>query len=129
MGGAMPYKSDFKMCDGYIRIDVEGERIPGHIAEDSGAVMEQTMELIAKTGVTDCLLVLNLAGALSPIDAFDIVAISEEVGWKRDFRVAMVDLNAESAEDTHFTEVVASNRAFPVRVFDNEDDALLWLKQ
>ncbi len=87
------------------------------------------MAVIAKTGITDCLLVLNLKGPLSPMDSFDIVATSEEIGWQRHFRVAMVDCNTESAEDTHFTEVVASNRAFPVRVFDNEEDALAWLRQ
>ena len=74
-----------------------------------------------------CLLVLNLSGPLSPMDAFDIVSTSEEIGSQRQFRVAMVDQNTESAEDTHFTEIVAGNRAFPVRVFDNEQDALDWL--
>lgn len=125
----MPYNSDIQVCDGYIRIDVSGERVPGHIASDSGNVMEQTMDAIAKTGVTDCLLVLNLTGPLSPMDAFDIVSMSEEVGWKRNFRVAMVDRQPNPESDVQFTETVASNRAYPVRVFENEEDALEWLKQ
>ena len=125
----MPYKSDIQVCDGYIRIDVAGERVPGHIASDSGAVIEQTMDAIAKSGITRCLLILNLTGPLSPMDAFDIVSISEEVGWQRQFRVAMVDRNPNPESDVQFTELVASNRAYPVRVFDNEEDALDWLQQ
>jgi len=123
----MSYESKFEVLDNYIRIEVFGERIPGNVAPDSGEVMEQTMQVIEKTGITSCLLILNLSGGLSPMDAFDIVAISEDVGWQRNFRVAMVELNAAALEDTHFTEIVAGNRAYPVRVFDNEDDAKHWL--
>lgn len=123
----MSYVTDFQVLDDHIRIEVTGERVPGNVAPDSGEVIEKTMQVIEKTGITNCLLILNLTGALSPMDAFDIVAISEEVGWKRNFKVAMVERNAAALEDTHFTEIVAGNRAYPVRVFDNEDDARDWL--
>ncbi len=125
----MPYQSNIQVCDGFIRIAVQGERVPGHVALDSCAVMEQTMEVIAQSGITDCLLILNLTGPLSPMDAFDVVSISEEVGWKRHFRVAIIDCNADSAADVQFTEIVANNRAFPVRVFESEGEALEWLRQ
>ena len=123
----MSYQTQFEVLDDYIRIEVSGERIPGDVGADSGEVVEKTMQVIEKTGITNCLLVLNLSGGLSPMDAFDIVAVSEEVGWQRNFRVAMVERNAAALEDTHFTEIVAGNRAFPVRVFDNEEDGLDWL--
>jgi hypothetical protein len=61
------------------------------------------------------------------MDSFDLVSISEEVGWKRDFHVAIVDLNSDTLEDARFTEVVAANRAYPIRVFDNEEDGKDWL--
>jgi hypothetical protein len=123
----MSYESDIQVLEGLVRIEVSGERIPGDVALDSGEVMEKTMQVIEKTGITNCLVILNLTGPLSPMDSFDIVSISEEVGWQRNFRVAMVDRNTASIQDTQFTEVVAGNRAFPVRVFDNEDDARDWL--
>jgi hypothetical protein len=125
----MPYQCNIEVGEEFLRIVVEGERVPGNIAMDSGAVLEQTLEVIAKTGITDCLLILKLTGPLSPMDAFDVVSMSEEVGWKRHFRVAMVDCGADSSADVQFTEIVASNRAFPVRVFEREDEALEWLQQ
>jgi hypothetical protein len=125
----MPYQSDIQVCDGLIRIAVSGERVPGHVARDSTEVMEKTMDAIASSGITDCLLMLNLTGPLSPMDAFDVVSVSEEVGWKRHFRVAIVDCNASSSADVQFTELVASNRAFPVRVFESEGEAMEWLRQ
>lgn len=125
----MPYQTDIQVGDGYIRIAVSGERVPGQVAQDSAEVMEKTMEAIATSGITDCLLMLNLTGPLSPMDAFDVVSVSEEVGWKRHFRVAMVDCSSGSTADVQFTELVASNRAFPVRVFETEGEALEWLRQ
>lgn len=129
MGTRMPYQSDIQVCDGFIRIAVAGERVPGRVAADSSMVMQQTMEAIAESGLTDCLLMLSLTGPLSPMDAFDVVSISEEVGWKRHYRVAMVNCNPEASADVQFTEIVAGNRAFPVRVFESEDEAMEWLRR
>lgn len=123
----MPYDAEYQVLADHIRIDVSGERIPGAVALDSSVVMEKTMELIRETGINNCLLILNLTGPLSAMDSFDLVSISEDVGWKRDFRVALVNVHAESLADAQFTEVVASNRAYPIRVFDNEEDAKDWL--
>jgi len=123
----MSYDADYQVLDDHIRIEVSGERIPGNVAIDSSVVMEKTMELIQKSGIRNCLILLDLTGPLSAMDSFDIVSISEEVGWKRDYRVALVNLHAETLEDAQFTEVVASNRAYPIRVFDNEEDAKDWL--
>ena len=123
----MPYESVFQVHDDHIRIEISGERIPGNVSADTGEVVRKTMGVIAETGIKNCLIILDLTGPLSPMDAFDIVAASEAVGWQRQFRAAMVDRNAATAEDTHFTEIVAGNRAYPVRVFENEEDALNWL--
>ena len=87
------------------------------------------MDAVAKTGFTDCLLLLNLPGPLSPMDAFDVVSMSEDAGWKREYRVAMGDRNPNPGSDVQFTVIVAGNRAYPVRVCDNEEDALEWLQQ
>jgi hypothetical protein len=123
----MSYETRFEVFDDHIRIEVSGVRVPGEVGADSGEVVEKTMQVIDKTGITNCLLVLSLSGTLSPIDAFDIVSVSEEFGWQRNFRAAIVERNAAAIEDTHFTEIVAGNRAFPVRVFDNDEDARDWL--
>jgi hypothetical protein len=123
----MPYEAQVEVLDDHIRVEVAGERVPGSVALDASLVMEKTIEVINRTGISNCLVILNLAGSLSAMDSFDMVSISEDVGWKRDFRVALVNTQAESLEDAQFTEIVASNRAYPLRVFDNEEDAKHWL--
>jgi hypothetical protein len=123
----MPYQTEIDVLDNHIRVVVTGERVPGHVADDASLVMEQTIEAIGSSGIRNCLIVLDLAGNLTAMDSFDMVSVSEEVGWKRDYRVAFVNLNPESLESAQFTEIVAGNRAYPLRVFGNEEDAKDWL--
>ena len=123
----MPYDADYQVLTDHIRIEVSGERVPGSVAFDSSIVMEKTIKLIRESGISQCLVILNLTGSLSAMDAFDMVSISEDVGWQRDFRLAIVNLDAESLEESRFTEVVAGNRAYPLQVFDDEEEAKTWL--
>ena len=53
----MSYESSFEVLDNYIRIEVFGERVPGDVGADSGEVVQQTLQVIEKTGITNCLLV------------------------------------------------------------------------
>ena len=123
----MPYQSTIEVRDDHVRVKVSGERVPGNVAADSGAVIRETITALESSKLDRCLLVLRLTGPLSALDAFDLVTASEEQGWKRNYRLALVNLNVESLEDTRFTEIVAGNRAYPVRVFADEDEALDWL--
>jgi hypothetical protein len=123
----MPYQTEIEAFESHIRVVVKGERVPGHVAADSSLVMEKTIEAINETGISNCLVILDLAGNLTAMDSFDMVSMSEEVGWQRDYRIALVNLDPESLEDAQFTEIVAGNRAYPLRVFGNEEDAKDWL--
>ena len=123
----MSYDARYQVLDDYVRIDVAGQRTPGDVAADSAEVIRHTIELFEEHGLTKCLCVLRLEGPLSALDAFEIVTTSEDMGWQRNYRVAFVELNADALEDTRFTEIVAGNRAYPVRVFETETEAMEWL--
>jgi len=123
----MPYDAEIRTFEDYIRAQVTGTRLPGRAVADADVVGEKIVELCRETGIRNVLVVLDLAGRLSAIDAYEMVSSAEQYGWSRDFRLAFVDLNAESLQDVYFTETVAVNRAFSVSVFDNEEEAKNWL--
>jgi len=123
----MPYDATIETFENHIRAYVTGTRVPGQAVTDADVVGEKLVELCRETDITRVLLVLDLAGRLSVTDAYEIVASSEQYGWSREFKVAFANLNAESLEDTYFTETVAVNRAYQMSVFDNEAEALDWL--
>jgi hypothetical protein len=123
----MPYDATIQTFDDYIRADVTGTRVPGQVVADADVVGEELVSLCRETGIKKVLLVIELTGRLSAVDAYEIVSSSEQYGWSREFRLAFVNLNAESLEDSYFTETVAVNRAYSMNVFDNEEEAKAWL--
>ena len=123
----MPYDVTIQPFDDHIRACVSGTRVPGQAVANADLVGKNLVELCREKRINKVLLVLDLSGRLSAVDAYEIVSSSEQYGWSREIKLAFVDLNSESLEDSYFTETVAVNRAFPMRVFDNEEDALHWL--
>jgi hypothetical protein len=123
----VPYQSNIEAFPDYIRAEVSGVRVPGEAVADANLVGQEIVRLCRETGLDKVLLVLNLSGRLPVTDAYDIVANSEQYGWSRQMKLAFVDLNKDSLEDSQFIETVAVNRAFPMTVFDNEEDARDWL--
>jgi hypothetical protein len=123
----MPYQANIEALPNHIRAEVSGTRIPGEAVADASLVGQEIVRLCREKGIGRVLLVLNLSGRLSVTDAYDIVANSEQYGWSRQTKLAFVDLNRDSLKDSQFIETVAVNRAFPMAVFDNEEEARDWL--
>jgi len=123
----MPYKADIQAKQDHVRVEVSGDREAGDAVADADQVGRQILEQCQAAGLNCVLLVARLTGHASAIDIFEIVTGSEKYGWNHDIKLAFVDLNAESIDDVRFMETVAFNRAYRVRVFDNEVDASQWL--
>ncbi len=111
----------------HIRVEVSGVRKPGQAVANANLVGEEITKVCRETGINQVLLLLNLSGRMSATDAYEIVTESGSYGWSRAFKLAFVDLNPESLPDSHFTETVAVNRAYRMKVFGNEADAKEWL--
>ena len=123
----MSYQVELQRCPDYIRAEVTGVRQPVQAVSDAHLVGRQIVAECRDTGIEKILLVLQLTGRMTALDAYEIVVDSQEYGWSRSFRLAYVDLNTDSCSDSLFTETVAVNRAFQLKVFDNEHDATEWL--
>jgi hypothetical protein len=123
----MPYTADIQAKQDHIRVEVSGDRSAGDAVANADQVGQQVVQECQTSGINQVLLIARLIGHASAIDIFEIVTGSEKYGWKHDIKLAFVDLNSESIDDVRFMETVAFNRAYRVRVFDNEADASQWL--
>ena len=123
----MGYETSITEYPDYVRVQVRGERSPGHSVANADRVGEMIVEYCQDKGIDRIMLVLELEGRLGPLDAVGIVTHAPNYGFHHGFRLAFVDLNAESYRDSLFTETVAVNRSYSMRVFDKEQDAREWL--
>ena len=123
----MSYEIDIQAHQDYVRVHVTGERRYGDAALEASQAGQQIVESCRNADNYRVLLVLNLRGRLSATDSYEIVEDSKEYGWNHAYKLAFVDTNRESIEDVRFTETVAVNRAYSVKAFTEEAEAIDWL--
>jgi len=123
----MPYNATVEPFENYIRVEVKGDRRPGHEVNDAIQTGREISAACRDNGVDKILLIFKMTGRLPPTEAYEIFSNPEEFGWSRDVKVALVDENPDSQEDSLFSETVAVNRAYNTRVFEEEEEALEWL--
>ena len=124
----MPYEIDIQAEQDYVRVHVTGERRYGDAALEGSQAGRQIVEFCQNADNYRVLVVLNLRGRLSATDSYDLVESSKEYGWGHHYKLAFVDTNKESIDDVRFTETVAVNRAYAVRAFADEAEAIDWLR-
>lgn len=124
----MPYEFDFQLQQDYVRVQVTGARRYGDAAAEAGRVGRKIVEFCRDADIYRVLVVLNLSGRLSAVDSYEIVTDSEDYGWDHRYRLAFVDPRKSSIEDVKFTETVAVNRAYSVKAFTDESEAIEWLR-
>lgn len=123
----MTYNAKFETLDDFVQVTVSGSRIQGQEVADAIGVWSQVADYCREAKIVKILAILQLEGRLPTMDAYEIVARAEEFGWSHSLRLALVDTNTESLEDNLFTETVAVNRAYPIKVFDDIAAAKTWL--
>jgi hypothetical protein len=123
----MPYEASIEVREDHLRVSVTGTRRLGDAASDAGDVGARVVGACREHGIYRVLLLLNLSGRLSAFDSYEMVANARDYGWTHAFRLAIVDSNPRSMVDSEFTETIAVNRAYGVKAFRNEDEALQWL--
>ena len=123
----MPYELDIQLHNNYVRVHATGERRYGDAAFEAGRAGQHIVEFCRNAEVYRVLVILDLSGRLSAVDSYEIVDQSKEYGWDHNYRLAFVATNEDSADDVKFTETIAVNRAYAVKQFADEAEALEWL--
>ena len=104
------------------------ERPPDYKVVWSGQLQASLVGVSAFCDEVGCRKVLVLGPRtkvdLSVVDIFDL---GRELA-KLSLQIAVVELHDASKEDVKFLEDVTKNRGLPIRFFDNELDAKVWLE-
>ncbi len=123
----MSYDLSIQDNQDYIKVVISGDRIPGQEVADISAVLVEVAEYCKEKNSNKVLGVINLSGRLPTMASLNIINTTDSFGWDRKFKFALYDMNDDSRKDNLFTETVATNRGFQLKVFDNEQDANKWL--
>jgi hypothetical protein len=126
----MAYNVSIQEKQGYIRVEVSGERASGQEAKDAVDLWGNLAEVCNRKGVFRVLAIYNLSGDLPTMAAYDAGVSLVKIDLMKKLKVALVDLNEKSRKINLFTETVAVNRSSYSdrgKVFDDENKAIEWL--
>jgi len=123
----MSYEVNIQEQQDHIRVEVSGERIPGHEEDDAIEVWSRVAKICAAQELDRILCIHRVTGRLPATAAHAIGFDPARFGWNRHLQLALVNLNEESRQDTLFLEDVAVSSGYQIRVFDNEEEARKWV--
>jgi len=123
----MPYEVNIQEEKDYLRVEVSGERRPGHEVEDSVATWSHVATVCEETKKDRILSVFNVSGCLPTPAAYAIAFNPESYGWSKHLKLALVVVDEEPRRDALFVEDVEVSSGYKTRVFDNEEEATAWL--
>lgn len=126
-GGIVAYKIDIQEQGDYLRATVSGERVEGQELDDAVGVWLQLAGLCHQKGHSRVLALVDLTGEIPPMVAYKLAESPDRFGWSRTFKAAVVDINEVSRNSNRFTETVAVNRGYQVKIFSCEQEAIGWL--
>ena len=122
----MSYNLNFKEKGDHIRVEISGEWTKGKEEEEVIGAWSQVVTLCQAKNINHILAIGKVTGRLPTMSAYNMAKFPDKHGWSRKFKVAVVPLGA-SLKSNLFAETVLVNRGFDVKVFDNEQDAKIWL--
>ena len=109
--------------DDYVQAIANGEK-------DFEYATKLFTQIVQACEENDCKKVLGLADTTKPLrtmEAYQMAELFRELGLTHEYRIAWVELNADSYDSTYFAETVLVNRGMPVRLFPDEVQAKKWL--
>lgn len=108
----------------YVRVASNGEK-DLEFATNVWAGVVRTCE------ENNCYRVFGLANTTTPmeaLDAYDHGRLFRDLRVDSKYRVAWVETNPEAVDITAFIETVLFNRGLPGKLFQDEAEALAWLR-
>ena len=123
----MPYEVNIQEEKDYLRVEVSGERRPGHEVEDSVATWSHVAKICEEKKKDWVLGMFNVSGRLPTPAAYALAFNPESYGWSRRLKLALVVVHEESRQDALFVEDVAVSSGYQIRIFDDEEKATSWL--
>ena len=125
----MPFDLQCSAQDGYLRFEVSGVRVPGELTQNMLEVWTKVAGQCRAAEVNKVLCINRLTGPVPALEVYNIGQQVPRILGNAVHRVAMVVLGGEEAVRANlFFENVAVNRGAFGRVFEDEAQALAWLK-
>lgn len=123
----MPYTITFLEQNGYLRVEMRGNRNTGDPARSGRSAVDQIVEKCRESGYTRILIISHLTGDYPPFANYQVVSAMAQEAIPEEWKMAYINLDPNSHKAVQFSETMATRKGVQARLFDNEQDAIDWL--
>lgn len=123
----MSYTFEIEETGDYIKVDIIGEFVPGKELEDSVNVWAEVLNSCQGKSSNRILATWKVPGYLPTMAAYNLAEAGEELGWDKNFKLAVVHISEQRYQDGIIAETFAADHGFNVKMFLDAEEAKKWL--
>jgi hypothetical protein len=122
----MGWSINYNLIDGYTEIKYFGEVTKDDLQKAFEGAANYVLEYKSTLILSDC---REMSGGHTLFDLFGLIEELENTDMLRSLKEAVIlSANSESAANVEFWETACKNRGFGVKIFEDKEKAVVWLK-
>ncbi|MEQ9188641.1 MAG: hypothetical protein RLP15_12970 [Cryomorphaceae bacterium] len=123
----MPFKVNISIESNFVRAVLVGMRAQSADVEVAQQLLGSVSKACEENGLNKLMIISELIGPLNHAAAFQLISDPASLGWKPNYRAAVVNHDVSADDFYQFNQMVAANRGLQMRFFVDEAEARAWL--
>ena len=121
----MPVRSEYNKENNFVEVVYTGNISNEELIEAVLASVHLAREKGSFLFLADC---TKMTGGHSIVDLYELISLYEKLEIPRNMREAIIlPVIPEPVDKVRFYETASTNRGYTVRIFDDREQALVWL--
>jgi hypothetical protein len=123
----MPYSIEHRVLPNYLEVRLKGTIVPGKELSEAKDRWTKVAQLCVLEGRELILAFMDLKGQHPIISKFNLVDSAAGLGWRPEYKLALVVKNEEQHSNLSFLETAMNNLGYEMKIFLKKREALKWL--
>ena len=123
----MPLKFSHTLYDEYLKVEIQGKRTPGNEVAESKQVWKEVADILKTEKQKRILAIMKVEGRLPINSAFQIADSAGDLGWSRDYKMAVVAGSEAVLMNIRLSETILANLGYEIKLFASTRMARKWL--
>ncbi len=123
----MPLKFKHTLYEDYLKVEILGKRTPGGEVAESKSIWKEIADLLKTEKKKRILAIMKVEGRLPINSAFQIADSAGDLGWSRDYKLAVVAGSEAVLMNIRLSETILANLGYEIKLFASTRMARKWL--
>ena len=123
----MPLKLKHALNRDYLKVEILGQRTPGNEVAESKQIWKEVADVLSQQEQSRILTIMKVEGRLPIKSAFQIAESARDLGWSRNYKMAVVAGSEAVLMNIRLSEMILTNLGYEIKLFVSTRMARKWL--